>query len=71
MQKEKQFRKINAEKQNRQVKVTRDNKESLISVHDILAGDVLHLKPGDIVAAELAVIIYIVMNQLLPVKLVL
>ncbi|KAI8376542.1 PMCA-type calcium-translocating P-type ATPase [Radiomyces spectabilis] len=52
LQKEKQFRKLNAKKEDRMVKATRDGTTSLISVHDIQVGDVLHLEPGDIVAAD-------------------
>ncbi|CAI2161661.1 17506_t:CDS:2 [Funneliformis geosporum] len=51
-QKEKQFQKLNAKKEDRNVKVIRNGRESLISVHDILVGDVLHLEPGDIIAAD-------------------
>ncbi|ORZ19445.1 PMCA-type calcium-translocating P-type ATPase [Absidia repens] len=51
-QKEKQFRKLNAKKEDRSVKATRDGSIALISVHDILVGDILHLEPGDIVAAD-------------------
>jgi Ca2+-transporting ATPase len=32
--------------------VTRDDTIALISVHDVLVGDILHLEPGDIVAAD-------------------
>ncbi|SAL98862.1 hypothetical protein [Absidia glauca] len=51
-QKEKQFRKLNAKKEDRTVKATRDGSIVLISVHDVLVGDILHLEPGDIVAAD-------------------
>ncbi|KAI9013962.1 PMCA-type calcium-translocating P-type ATPase [Phycomyces nitens] len=51
-QKEKQFRKLNAKKEDRFVKATREKNTLLISVHDIQVGDVLHLEPGDIVAAD-------------------
>ncbi|KAI8336725.1 PMCA-type calcium-translocating P-type ATPase [Chlamydoabsidia padenii] len=51
-QKEKQFRKLNAKKEDRTVKATRDGAIVLISVHDVLVGDILHLEPGDIVAAD-------------------
>ncbi|CAO3591880.1 unnamed protein product [Absidia cylindrospora] len=51
-QKEKQFKKLNAKKEDRAVKATRDNSTVMISVHDILVGDILHLEPGDIVAAD-------------------
>ncbi|KAI8878784.1 PMCA-type calcium-translocating P-type ATPase [Backusella circina FSU 941] len=51
-QKERQFQKLNAKKEDRLVKATRDSTTSLISVHDIQVGDLLHLEPGDIVAAD-------------------
>ncbi|RCH85954.1 hypothetical protein CU097_006847, partial [Rhizopus azygosporus] len=51
-QKEKQFRKLNAKKEDRTVKATRDGKTVFISIYDIQVGDVLHLEPGDIVAAD-------------------
>ncbi|KAI8368106.1 PMCA-type calcium-translocating P-type ATPase [Radiomyces spectabilis] len=51
-QKEKQFRKLNAKKEDRVVKATREGTLSLISVHDIQVGDILHLEPGDIVATD-------------------
>nr|CAG8461010.1 11108_t:CDS:2 [Entrophospora candida] len=51
-QKERQFQKLNAKKEDRCVIATRNGKESILSVHDILVGDILHLGPGDIVAAD-------------------
>ncbi|KAI9320016.1 PMCA-type calcium-translocating P-type ATPase [Dichotomocladium elegans] len=51
-QKERQFRKLNAKKEDRAVKATRDGVICMISVHDIQVGDILHLEPGDIVAAD-------------------
>ncbi|KAJ3290634.1 hypothetical protein HDU79_003111 [Rhizoclosmatium sp. JEL0117] len=52
LQKEKQFRKLNAKKEDRKVKGIRDAKTQLISVYDILVGDVLLLEPGDVIAAD-------------------
>ncbi|CAO3614648.1 unnamed protein product [Cunninghamella echinulata] len=51
-QKEKQFRKLNAKKEDREVKCTRDGVIKMISVHDVLVGDILHLEPGDIVSTD-------------------
>ncbi|OBZ82739.1 Calcium-transporting ATPase 2, partial [Choanephora cucurbitarum] len=51
-QKEKQFRKLNAKKDDRIVKATREGQAIQISVYEIQVGDVLHLEPGDIVAAD-------------------
>ncbi|CAG8559832.1 9887_t:CDS:2 [Ambispora leptoticha] len=51
-QKEKQFQRLNAKKEDRNVKVTRNGKEALISVHDVLVGDILHIEPGEIIAVD-------------------
>lgn len=51
-QKERQFVKLNKKKDNRMVKVVRSGKTQEISVHDILAGDVLLLEPGDMVPVD-------------------
>lgn len=51
-QKERQFQKLNAKKEDRNVKVTRNGKESLLSVHDVLVGDVLNLEPGDVISVD-------------------
>ncbi|KAJ3096639.1 hypothetical protein HK100_005525, partial [Physocladia obscura] len=52
LQKEKQFRKLNAKKEDRSVKGIRDGKTLLISVYDIVVGDILLLEPGDVIAAD-------------------
>ncbi|KAI5251963.1 calcium-translocating P-type ATPase [Aureobasidium subglaciale] len=51
-QKERQFVKLNKKKDNRVVKVIRSGKTLEISVHDIFAGDVLLLEPGDMVPVD-------------------
>ncbi|KAF9982629.1 hypothetical protein BGZ75_005907 [Mortierella antarctica] len=51
-QKEAQFRKLNAKKEDREVKVIRNGATVLLSVYDILVGDILHLEPGDVIAAD-------------------
>lgn len=51
-QKEKQFAKLNKKKQDRLVKVTRSGKTVEISVFDLLAGDVVHLEPGDLIPVD-------------------
>jgi Ca2+-transporting ATPase len=51
-QKERQFTKLNAKKEERDVKALRDGKERLLSIYSILVGDVLFLEPGDVVAAD-------------------
>ncbi|KAG0238257.1 hypothetical protein BGW42_006537 [Actinomortierella wolfii] len=51
-QKEKQFQKLNAKKEDREVKVIRNGESVLISVFDIVVGDIMHLEPGDMIAAD-------------------
>ncbi|KAK2761537.1 hypothetical protein FQN54_001365 [Arachnomyces sp. PD_36] len=51
-QKERQFVKLNKKKEDRFVKVVRSGKTREISVYDILAGDVMHLEPGDMVPVD-------------------
>lgn len=51
-QKERAFVKLNAKKDDREVKVLRSGKSLMISIHDILAGDVVHMEPGDLVPAD-------------------
>ncbi|KAF9104595.1 hypothetical protein BGX27_010036 [Mortierella sp. AM989] len=51
-QKEAQFRKLNAKKEDREVKALRNGETVLLSVFDIVVGDILHLEPGDIIAAD-------------------
>lgn len=51
-QKERQFIKLNKKKDDRNVKVIRSGKSREISVYDILAGDVMHLEPGDMIPVD-------------------
>ncbi|KAJ1927448.1 plasma membrane calcium [Tieghemiomyces parasiticus] len=51
-QKERQFQKLNAKKEDRQVKVYRDGREVELSVYDILVGDVMLVEPGDIIPVD-------------------
>ncbi len=51
-QKERQFIKLNKRKDDREVKAIRSGKSIQVSVHDITAGDVLHLEPGDAIPAD-------------------
>ncbi|KXN66635.1 calcium-translocating P-type ATPase, partial [Conidiobolus coronatus NRRL 28638] len=50
--KEKQFQKLNSKKEEREIKVTRDGKVQMISIFDLVVGDVVHMEPGDIIAAD-------------------
>ncbi|OTB03628.1 hypothetical protein M426DRAFT_173820 [Hypoxylon sp. CI-4A] len=51
-QKERQFAKLNKKKQDRVVRVIRSGKTVEISVFDLLAGDVVHLEPGDLIPVD-------------------
>lgn len=49
---EKQFVALNAKKDDRQVKAIRSGKSVMISVFDVMVGDVLHMESGDSVPAD-------------------
>lgn len=51
-QKERQFAKLNARKDDREVKVIRSGRTVQISVYDVTVGDIMHLEPGDAVPAD-------------------
>ncbi|KAJ2452978.1 plasma membrane calcium [Coemansia sp. RSA 2336] len=51
-QKEKQFQKLNAKKEDRTVKVRRDGTEVEIGVQEINVGDILLIEPGDIIPVD-------------------
>ncbi|KAJ5192192.1 ATPase P-type K/Mg/Cd/Cu/Zn/Na/Ca/Na/H-transporter [Penicillium cf. viridicatum] len=51
-QKEKQFAKLNKRNDDRDVKAIRSGKSTMISVYNIMVGDVLHLEPGDSIPAD-------------------
>ncbi|KAG0236440.1 hypothetical protein BGW41_000412 [Actinomortierella wolfii] len=56
-QKERQFRKLNAKKNDRNVKVLRDGREQEINVKDVMVGDVMLMEPGDILTCD-GIILY-------------
>ena len=49
---EKQFTALNAKKDDRQVKAIRSGKSVMISVFDVMVGDILHLESGDSIPAD-------------------
>lgn len=51
-QKERAFVRLNTKKEDREVKVIRSGKSFMVSVHDVLVGDVIHLEPGDLIPAD-------------------
>ncbi|SCW01004.1 LAFE_0D02960g1_1 [Lachancea fermentati] len=55
-QKELQFAKLNEKKNDREVVVVRNGDEHLVSIHDLLVGDVINLQTGDVVPADAVLI---------------
>ncbi|KAI8871093.1 ATP2B3 protein [Ramicandelaber brevisporus] len=51
-QKERQFRKLNAKKEDRTVKVLRGGHERLLSVFDVVVGDIFLIEPGEIAPVD-------------------
>lgn len=51
-QKEQAFARLNAKKEQREIKVTRSGRIAMISVYDVLAGDIIHLEPGDVIPVD-------------------
>ncbi|EDK43998.1 conserved hypothetical protein [Lodderomyces elongisporus NRRL YB-4239] len=51
-QKERQFAKLNAKKEDRELIVVRNGEQKLISIYDLLVGDIINLQTGDIVPAD-------------------
>lgn len=51
-QKELQFMKLNRKKEDRKIIVIRDGDEILISIFDLLVGDLINLQTGDVVPAD-------------------
>ncbi|GMM38578.1 calcium-transporting ATPase [Saccharomycopsis crataegensis] len=51
-QKERQFAKLNAKKEDKKVVAIRDHKETVVSVYDLVVGDVIRVETGDIVPTD-------------------
>ncbi|CAL9732130.1 calcium-transporting ATPase 2 [Monosporozyma unispora] len=51
-QKELQFVKLNEKKENRKIIVVRKGKETLISIYNLLVGDIISLQTGDVIPAD-------------------
>lgn len=51
-QKERQFKVLNAKKEERDVKVLRNGDPMLISVHDLRVGDICQIEPGEIIPCD-------------------
>ncbi|KAL2845202.1 E1-E2 ATPase-domain-containing protein [Aspergillus pseudoustus] len=52
MHEERRWKRLNKRKEDRLVKAVRSGKTTMISVHEILVGDVIHLEPGDVVPVD-------------------
>ncbi|KAF9365501.1 hypothetical protein BGX34_009744 [Mortierella sp. NVP85] len=51
-QKERQFRKLNAKKEDRCVKLLRDGHEQEINIKEVQVGDIMMIEPGDLLAVD-------------------
>lgn len=51
-QKERQFAKLNAKKEDREVVVIRNGIREMVSIYDLLVGDVISLETGDVIPAD-------------------
>lgn len=51
-QKEQAFVRLNAKKEEREIKVTQSGKAIMISVYDVLVGDIIHMEPGDVIPVD-------------------
>lgn len=51
-QKERQFRKLNAKKQDKRITVFRNEREQRINLQDLVVGDIVVLEPGSLVPAD-------------------
>lgn len=51
-QKERQFAKLNAKKEDRELIVLRNGQQKLISIYDVVVGDIINIQTGDIIPAD-------------------
>jgi len=51
-QKEKQFKKLNAKKEDREVQVIRDGEKTQVSIFELVVGDIVVVTTGEIVPAD-------------------
>lgn len=56
-QKERQFARLNAKKEDREIIVIRDGGQKMISIYDLLVGDIINLQTGDVVPADAILIL--------------
>lgn len=55
-QKERQFAKLNAKKEDRELIVIRNGNQKMISIYDLVVGDVLNLQTGDVIPGDCVLI---------------
>lgn len=51
-QKERQFAKLNSKKEDRELIVVRNGQQKLISIYELLVGDVVNIQTGDVIPAD-------------------
>ncbi|ODV66986.1 calcium-translocating P-type ATPase [Hyphopichia burtonii NRRL Y-1933] len=51
-QKERQFARLNAKKEDREIIVIRDGSQKMISIYDLLVGDIINLQTGDVIPSD-------------------
>ena len=51
-QKERQFQRLNAQREDRTVKVIRDAKETVINTKELVVGDIALLEPGEVIPVD-------------------
>eukprot|EP00835_Amoeboradix_gromovi_P001929 NODE_99_length_20944_cov_0.552746.p1 type:complete len:912 gc:universal NODE_99_length_20944_cov_0.552746:14671-17406(+) len=51
-QKETQFRKLSAKKEDRDIKVLRDGASKMVSAKDVVVGDIVEVEPGDLILVD-------------------
>ena len=55
-QKERQFRKLNAKKEDREVVMVREGQQHMVSIYEIVVGEIIGLETGDVVPADAVLI---------------
>lgn len=56
-QKERQFARLNAKKEDREVIVIRNGSQEMVSIYDLVVGDIINLQTGDVVPADAVLVL--------------